>query len=194
MNDILSMLEVVGGYEEYQFIKGLETRDIYFNDGVDLNIINRIVHNIFRWNKEDDEAGLEGDNRPEITIHLTTQGGCVVSMWSILDCIASSKTKVVGKAYGIVASAGAYILIGCHERLIQKNATVLLHSGSLSVQGEANAAKQTMKHYSEYDKRVKDLVLEKTKITSTLYSRRAKDEWYEHGDNCIELGIVDGLF
>lgn len=194
MDDILNMLEQVGGYEEYQFIKGLETRDIYFNDGVDLNIVNRIVHNIFRWNKEDDKANLVGDQRPDITLHITSQGGCTVSMFSLINAIESSKTKVIGRGYAITASAGAYILIACHERYIQKDSTVLLHAGGLNVQGEANAAKQTMKHYSEYDKRVKDLVLSRTKITSQLYSRRAKDEWYEHGDKCLELGIVDGLF
>lgn len=194
MDDILNMLEQVGGYEEYQFIKGLETRDIYFNDGVDLNIVNRIVHNIFRWNKEDDKANLVGNQRPDITLHITSQGGCTVSMFSLINAIESSKTKVIGRGYAITASAGAYILIACHERYIQKDSTVLLHAGGLNVQGEANAAKQTMKHYSEYDKRVKDLVLSRTKITSQLYSRRAKDEWYEHGDKCLELGIVDGLF
>lgn len=194
MDDILNMLEQVGGYEEYQFIKGLETRDIYFNDGVDLNIVNRIVHNIFRWNKEDDKANLVGDQRTDITLHITSQGGCTVSMFSLINAIESSKTKVIGRGYAIAASAGAYILIACHERYIQKDSTVLLHAGGLNVQGEANAAKQTMKHYSEYDKRVKDLVLSRTKITSQLYSRRAKDEWYEHGDKCLELGIVDGLF
>lgn len=194
MDDILNMLEQVGGYEEYQFVKGLETRDIYFNDGVDLNIVNRIVHNIFRWNKEDDKAGLVGEQRPDITLHITSQGGCTVSMFSLINAIESSKTKVIGRGYAITASAGAYILIACHERYIQKDSTVLLHAGGLNVQGEANAAKQTMKHYSEYDKRVKDLVLGRTNITAQLYSRRAKDEWYEHGDKCIELGIVDGLF
>jgi len=194
IDEILGMLEQVGGYEEYQFIKGLETRDIYFNDGVDLNIVNRIVHNIFRWNKEDDKAGLTGDQRPEITLHLTSQGGCTVSMYSLINAIESSKTKVVGRGYAIAASAGAYLLMSCHERYIQKDATVLLHAGGLSVQGEANAAKQTMKHYGEYDKRLKELVLSKTKITPQLYSRRAKDEWYMHGDECVELGIADGLF
>src|SRR6185312_6503117 len=138
IDEILGMLEQVGGYEEYQFIKGLETRDIYFNDGVDLNIVNRIVHNIFRWNKEDDKAGLVGDQRPEITIHLTSQGGCTVSMYSLIDAIESSTTKVVGKGYAITASADEYILMACHERYIQKNSTVLLHAGGLNVQGEAN--------------------------------------------------------
>lgn len=194
MDEILNLLEVVGGYEEYQFIKGLETRDVYFNDGVDTGIINRIVHNIFKWNKEDDEAGLKGNDRKNITLHITSPGGCVLSMFSLINAIESSKTKVIGKAYGIAASAGAYILIGCHERYIQKDSTVLLHAGGVSVQGEANAAKQTMKHYEGYDKRVRELVLSKTKITPQLYGRRSKDEWYEHGDSCVELGIVDGLF
>lgn len=193
MEDILGMLEVVGGYEEYQFIKGLETRNIYFNDEVNSSVVNRIVHNIFKWNKEDDEAELKGDARQDITIHITSNGGCTVSLFSMINAIQSSKTKVIGKAYGVAASAGAYLLIACHKRYIQKDSTVLLHAGGINIQGEANAAAATMKHYKIYDKRLRDLVLEKTNITPQLYGRRSKDEWYLFGDECIELGIVDKL-
>ena len=192
VDEILKMIEQVG-YEEYQYLKGLETREIYFNDDIHLGIIDRIVHNIYRWNREDDEAGLEGDSRNPITLHLTSNGGCVLSMWSLVDAIRSSKTKVIGKGYAITASAGAYILTACHERYIQKNATLLYHAGSLNLSGEANAAKATMKHFEEYDKRIKDLVISRTKITPQLYGRRSKDEWYIHGDECLELGIVEGL-
>ena len=180
-------------YEEQQYADGLKTREIYFNDQVDFAIITRIVHNIYKWNREDDLANLENENRPEITLHLTSEGGCVVSMFSLISALQSSKTKVIGRAYGMVASAGAYIFIACHERYIQKDATVLLHAGSLNLQGEANAAKQTMKHYSEYDKRVKELVLSRTKISPAMYTKRSKDEWYEHGDTAVTLGIADGL-
>lgn len=189
-----TLAELTSGYDEYQFLEGLKTRDIYFNDQVSLDIINRAVHNIFRWNAEDDKAGLENEARPPITLHLTTEGGCILSMWSLINAIQSSKTNVIGKGYAMIASAGAYILISCHQRLVQKDATVLLHAGSLSLQGEANAAKQTMKHYGEYDKRVKELVLSRTKITPAMYTKRSKDEWYEHGDTAVVLGIADGLF
>lgn len=180
-------------YEEQQFIDGLKNREIYFNEQVDFSAVSRIVHNIFKWNREDDLANLEDDERQPITFHLTTEGGCVFSMWSIVNAIQSSKTKVIGKGYAMIASAGAYILIACHERHIQKDATVLLHAGGISLTGEANAAKLTMKHFEEYDKRVKALVLDRTNITPQMYTKRSKDEWYEHGDNSIKLGIADFL-
>lgn len=194
LNDVIQVAleDLNATYEEYEFLKGLESRNIYLNSAIDLNLIPRIVHNIYRWNEEDEAKGRDGTETP-ITIHITSEGGCVFTMWSIINAIQNSKTKIIGKAYGMAASAGAYILIACHERYVQKDATVLLHAGSLSVAGDANAAKQTMKHYGEYDKRVKDLVLERTNISSQLYNRKSKDEWYEHGDACIELGIVDGL-
>lgn len=180
-------------YADYQFLEGLQNREIYFNDSVDFEIVTKIVHNIFKWNREDDLAGLEGDDRKPITIHITSEGGCVFSMWSAIDAVISSKTKVIGKGYAMVASAGAYLFISCHERYIQKNTTVLLHAGGISLTGEANAAKQTMKHFEESDKRVKALVLEKTNITPQMYTKRSKDEWYEHGNNCIGLGIAHHL-
>lgn len=185
--------ELSSGYEEYQFLEGLKTRDIYLNDQISLETINRTVHNIYRWNKEDDKASLEGENRPEITLHITTEGGDVTAMFSLINALQSSKTKVIGKAYGLVASAGAYIFIACHERHIQKDATFLMHAGGISLTGEANAARQTMKHYEEYDKRVKTLVLERSNITPAMYTKRSKDEWYEHGDKCIELGLAEKL-
>lgn len=185
--------EMNNSFEDQQFADGLKRREIYFNDQVDFNIINKVVHNIYRWNAEDEEAKLDENKRTPITFHITSEGGCVNSMFSVIDAIQSSKTKVIGKGYGLVASAGAYMFIACHERHIQKNATLLMHAGGISLTGEANAARQTMKHYEEYDKRVKTLVLERSNITPAMYTKRSKDEWYEHGDKCIELGLAEKL-
>ena len=40
---------------------------------------------------------------------------------------------------------------------------------------------------------VKKLILEKTTITPTQYSKKKLQEWYVYGEDMIKLGIVDHI-
>jgi ATP-dependent Clp protease, protease subunit len=191
--DIYSIIEQVGGYEEYQFIEGLKKREIYFNDEVNLGIINRIVYNIMKWNREDEEANIPVEKRQEIKLYTTSNGGCVISGQAVLDAIETSKTPVHTIGIGVCASMGALLLIGGHKRSCYKNTTVLLHDGSLQLNSTGKKAKQTMQYYDETEKRIRQFVISRTNITEDLYDKKSDEEWYLFGDQALELGIVDEL-
>jgi len=191
--DIFSIIEQVGGYEEYQYVEGLKKRELYFNDEVNLGIINRIVYNIMKWNREDDLANIPVEQREKIVLHITSNGGCVISGQAVLDAMEASKTPVKTVGIAVCASMGAYLLMGGHERECHKNTTILLHDGSLQLSSTSKKAKDTMRYYDELEARMKKFVLDKTKITEEVYDEKADEEWYMFGDQALELGIVDKL-
>ena len=191
--EYLEMIEQLPSYEEYQYWEYLQDRKIIFNQDVDLNIVNRAILNIIKWNEEDDKLGLIGDARPKITMYITTNGGCLFSCLALIDVIKASKTQVETVGIAVCASAGALLLMSGHYRKTYSNTTVLIHDGSISVQSTNKKAKQTIKFYDELDERVKSFVLSSTKIDEELYSSKEDEEWFMFGDEALRLGIVDEI-
>ena len=179
-------------YEEIQFRSYLRERKIIINEEIDLSIVNRSILNILKWNEEDEALGVPLNDRQPITIYLTTNGGCTISCFALIDAIKSSKTKVIVHGIGICASAGAFILIAGHERIANKHLTILLHDGSMAVQSSSKKAKDMVKFFDDLDLKIKDFVVSNTKISKELYESKEDCEWYMlAGEEGLSLGIID---
>lgn len=185
--------ELPNSIEEYQYWLGLKDRKIYFNSEIDLSIVNKAVYWILRWNEEDDKAGISVEQRKPIEIYITSNGGCLFSCLSLIDVIKTSKTPVHTIGIAICASAGSLLLMSGHYRKCYKNTTILIHDGAISVQSTSKKAKQTVRFFDELDERVKEFVLNNTKITKELYEEKEDEEWYMFGDQALKLGIIDEL-
>lgn len=183
-------LEVPSTIDDYLTWISYKERKIILNDNIDTSSINRVSHWINRWNYEDDKNGLIGDNRPEITIELTSNGGDVISGFNVVDIIQSSKTPVTITTFACAASMGALILLSAKKRRAYKNSIILIHDGSLQLQGSSRKAKNTMSFYDKLDARVKEYILNNTKITEELYDSKVDEEWYMFADEALELGII----
>ena len=193
------------GFDEDYFLEMPSTKDDYLdwvshkdrriilNDNIDATSINKVSHWINRWNLEDNDMGYEGDQRKNIYLDITSNGGDVVVGLNVLDVIQNSKTKVITTAFGCACSMGAYILLASPYRRAYKNTVILLHDGSLAVQGSSRKAKNTMTFYDKLDDRVKQLVLKHTNISEELYDEKNDEEWYMFADDALELGIIDEI-
>lgn len=187
-------LELPSTMEDYQMWEAYRDRKIIFNDSVDSNIVNTIVHWILKWNEEDDKAFLIGDQRKTIRIFITSNGGDVVSGFSVLDAVKASKTPVETIALGCAASMGILLLMSGHRRKAYPNTVLLIHDGSLSASGSSNKVKSTMAFYEKLDARVKKFILSNTKISEELYDKNSDIEWFMFADDeGLDLGIIDEL-
>ena len=189
------LIETLPDYlEEYQFYLGLKERRIYFNYDVDTTIVNKIVYWIQEWNREDQELNIPIDKRKTIQIYVTSDGGDVVAVFSAMDAIKSSKTKVETIGVGVCASAGALLLISGHYRKAYPNTVILIHDGSMSVQSTSKKAKNTMNFFNRLDDRIKKFIVENTNISEELYMEKEDEEWYMFADDeGLSLGIVHEL-
>jgi len=64
---------------------------------------------------------------PEIYLHITTNGGCICSAFSIIDCFKSLSIPVNTVIDANVSSAGTIISIHGAKRYICENSYVLIH-------------------------------------------------------------------
>ncbi len=168
----------------------MEDRVIVFNQGVDDGLLEDVILHIWKWNMEDKD--LPVDKRKPIRIIINSCGGDVYSATALIDVIKTSKTPVYGVATGLVASAAFYIFVGCHKRYAFQNTVLLMHDGELQLQSTSVKAKQTMQFFGEMDKRIKDYIIERTKITEDFYDEHFSDEYYMYA-NAVgrDLGCVD---
>lgn len=183
-------LEMPSTIDDYLTWISYKERKIILNDNIDTSTINRVSHWINRWNEEDDKNNLAENERQEIKLELTSNGGDVISGFNVVDIIQTSKTPVTITTYACAASMGALILLSAKKRRAYKNSIILIHDGSLQLQGSSRKAKNTMSFYDKLDARVKDYILSNTKISEELYDSKVDEEWYMFADEALELGVI----
>ena len=81
---------------------------------------------------------------PIIRVHVCSGGGDLFAGLSAMNILEKSRVKVITIAQGECGSAATFLLLGGHERLIGKNAHVLIHQISTTGFG-GNTRKLRMK-------------------------------------------------
>lgn len=182
-----------------EYSKAAELTDIIKNRSILVGDIDEdtgsIVDNFIRfWNMYDNERNTPIEKRTPIKICIDSNGGDFLSTLTIIDAIENSKTPVwtvnIGKAY----SGGLFIMIAGHRRLAYKRSTFLFHEGSIGgVQGDANKFQNYADHYKALRGVMKELILEKTKISEEEYSQKEKDDWWFMVNEALEKGVIDEI-
>lgn len=189
LNDILCVEENDDLYTS-QMKQHLSQRKIVLNGIVDENTLENISLYIMQWNMEDKD--LPVSKRKPIWLYLDSCGGDVISGLNVIDVIKSSETPVNTVCFSQCASMAFHIFIAGHKRYAFKNSILLIHDGEVSISNSSSKAKDTMKFIENLDERVKQHVINNTKITAEFYDSIYDTEYYLFAnDNGKELGCVD---
>lgn len=150
-----------------------------------------LIKMILRCNRED--KGKPVEDRKPIKIFIDSPGGDVTFMWTIINMIEMSKTKVITINYCTAYSAAAEILASGHERYALKGSHVMVHSGSCSYSGQADQVESTKKYFDNLTKKTVDHLLAITKINSKTFKKRAAIDWFMSDEEALENGVVDKI-
>jgi ATP-dependent protease ClpP protease subunit len=71
------------------------------------------------------------------------------------------------------------------------SASLLIHDGSTTLSGSNNKVKDLQKFYGKLDAKVKNIIVENSKITSEEYDENIDRELYILADECKEKGLCD---
>lgn len=165
-------------------------RKVYLDTEVcpDVLTIQRLI---FRWNMEDKDKTVE--DRTPIRVYVMSYGGDLDYMWSLVDTIMLSKTPVITINVGVAASAASIIFIAGHHRLMMPNAKVIIHEGSAQLAGDAVKVMDATDSYRKELKRMKDFILEHTKIPQATLNRRKNNDWTIDAKYCLENGVCEKI-
>lgn len=176
--------------------KDFQERKIYLTFEIGEMLIE-ITKYIIRWNKEDEDNGVDVKDRKPINIYIDSPGGSLQSCFAFIDILKMSKTPIKLICLSSALSAGALIFMckGEHiTRYIVPHGTVLIHQGSINAgDAQTHAFLDVADNVKKTEDKVKRYVLENTTISKQLYGRNLKKEWWIDADEAIQLGIADKI-
>lgn len=178
------------------FIVGEITSPVFCGDddnqcqGADLM---SVLHTIQRYNHEDGEYGIAPENRTPIKIFINSSGGDVFSTMSLVGAIKASKTPVWTINIGSAFSAAGIILTAGHKRFALPNSYALIHSGSVGIQGTQEQVASFNTLNKNINDRVKEHILNSTKISAATYNKKIKTDWYLDDNDQLSFGLVDEI-
>ena len=165
-------------------------REIFWNSGVDDTLAD-ISMMIIDWNREDKGKSIEG--RQPIKIYISSDGGAVDPTLNFIDIVTLSKTPVYTIAMSRAYSSGGLMLLAGHKRFIFSNTTFLLHDGSMGAIGDTSKVMDRMELTQKQEKKIKEFVLDKTTLTSKMYDKNYRKDWFLASDEIIKFGFADKI-
>jgi ATP-dependent protease ClpP protease subunit len=131
---------------------------------------------------------------PEIYLHLTTDGGCVSSAFSIIDCMNNLKIPVNTVIDGDVSSAGTIISIHGDKRYIGENAYVLVHELRSGCWGKLAYIDDTYKNCVKIQDHINRIYLTKTKISKKMLNNLLIKDIQFNAEESIKMGLADEIY
>ena len=132
--------------------------------------------------------------KPEIYLHITTNGGCIYSAFSIIDCFKSLSFPVNTVIDSNVSSAGTIISIHGDKRYICSNSYVLIHELRSGCWGKLAYIDDTYKNCLKIQDHINKIYLDRTNITKKYLKELLVKDLELNADECIRLGIADEIY
>ena len=169
--------------------EALESRHLAITEPIDEYVLENIRFHVVRYNKED--KGIPRENRKPIIIYISTLGGNETDGFGIIDLITTSETPIYTVNIAVCYSMGFLIFLAGEKRFSMPNATFLLHDGNLKISDSMTKLKDYVEfESSQIGERTKNYVLNRTRISSKLYNKKQRVEWYMYPEEAKEHGVV----
>lgn len=167
--------------------------DIFFYMGIDDNsaaALNLEMTNIVMNSKVD-------LNTPkQINLHINSCGGSIDATIAIADTIrlmVSNGVQINTIIEGVALSGGAFMTLYASNRLIYKNATVMVHYGKATYDGGYPVDDYIGNHFT-YKKILERMMVETTKLSlSEVKKLLTNDQLQMTPAQCLKIGMVDKI-
>ena len=133
--------------------------------------------------------GLGSLNAIDLRIH--SEGGSVLDGWAIANGLMKHEARVTGTVEGMAASMASVILMACDERVVPKNAYVMIHN----VGGIAIGGIEEMESYINLMTKLQDDIVdfyaERTGLDDAEIREMMTAETWMNGADAAEKGFAD---
>ncbi len=138
---------------------------------------------------------MERGSRKSITIKINSPGGSVYEALAMVDRIQESKCQIITKCYGHAMSAASLILASGDKRLMGSRSWCMMHEISTATTGSVSEMEdqldQIKREMNEWSKAMADF----TNMNEEFWKAALhKKDFYLTAEECLEHGIIDGIF
>lgn len=193
-NDIINFFKKtvrrITSFSEYVDLNSSSSREIYIST-ITPQIAETIDKTIRMWNRIDDAEMVEWGKRMPIKLYINSTGGDFNSMLTIMDIIKLSKTPVYTINTGVVHKEAFFIFITGHQRYAYPKSSFLYERDLKHLDEEDRSLDNYIAFYERQLTEIKDVVLEKTKITENEYNKHLKGTWWMTAEDAQKLRICN---
>jgi ATP-dependent Clp protease, protease subunit len=155
--------------------------------GVDAALASRVIKNL---------TLLETAGNKPITVLFNSVGGEVEHGLAIYDRITACSSQVTIKVFGSAQSMGSVILQAADERILARNAVIMLHYGSLQVEGHTKSVQKIVDHSKHLDRAIEKIYLSRIHEKIPTYSLKKLRRCLDHDtfltpEEAIKFGLAD---
>jgi ATP-dependent Clp protease protease subunit len=134
----------------------------------------------------------------DITIILDTNGGNILDGLAIYDSIRACDNEVTIRVIGAAFSIGSIILQAGDKRSMSSHSRLMVHIGSVAVEGHTVDAKRYLEEVHALDDICIDIYLNKIKQAKPHYKRADLKKLMQHDTymssvRCLEMGLIDSI-
>jgi ATP-dependent protease ClpP protease subunit len=167
---------------------------IYFTGDITKKSAFNLCKNIRLLESELRIEEVEKNVNNEMFLHITTDGGCISSAFSIIDCMESSRIPVNTVIDGSVSSAGTLISIHGKKRFVCKNSYVLIHELRSGCWGKLAYIDDTYKNCIKIQEHINHFYLTKTKINKKMLKDLLIKDLQFNAEESITMGVADSIY
>lgn len=132
-----------------------------------------------------------------ITIVFNSPGGGVFPGFALFDFLRDLSAKghhVITEVRGFAASMGSILLQAGDERVIGKNAHIMIHEVSSMAIGKASELEDTVELVKKFQAKALSIYSERSTMTKNQISRKWKrKDWWIDAEEAVELGFADRI-
>jgi ATP-dependent Clp endopeptidase proteolytic subunit ClpP len=174
------------------------TRKIIFWEEVTEDSCLRLQYSIDKIVNDDFEDGISPQDADPITIAISSYGGSLLDIFSVISYIEELKEKgykIITIADGKAMSAGAFLLICGSERYARRYASIMLHQLSSGCRGTISEMENEVRECRRLWDLLKELTVKNTQMSPEQIDNifNTNQDYYYSAQDCVELGIVDHI-
>ncbi|MGG0667674.1 ATP-dependent Clp protease proteolytic subunit [Lederbergia citrisecunda] len=169
-------------------------RVIYLQGIIDKESISSVVAMIHYYNLEDDKNDISPEDRKNIKIYISSEGGEIIWCKKLLAAIENSKCKIETISEGgQIASAGFIIFLAGDIRKLSRHSEPLYHNLSAGFEGTYSEMKTQMAYYDKTQREMDEYIISRTSIPmKRLKKYRERNlDWHMTFEECKKYKVFD---
>ena len=173
--------------ERDRLAKGGFVRSLNFFDIVTPHSVDEAIHVLDHWRRRDPGGSVE--------LTFNSPGGVVIEGFALYDAIQRLRrggSNVTTRGTGACMSMGAILLQAGDERIMDKNAMLMIHEVSAQFEGKTSTLMDYMGLLTKWQGRALDILSERSTMSrDEIQNKWQRKDWFLESDEALELGFVD---
>jgi ATP-dependent Clp protease protease subunit len=166
--------------------KILKTRNILLSGEINKSLAERIIRQLIL---------LEAENDEPIKVFIDSPGGDADAGYAIFDMMRFVKPPVYTIGMGLVASAGAIILLAAPKdrRLGLPNAHFLIHQPLSGIRGVATEIEIHAHELDKLRQRINVLIAEETGQALEKVEKDTDRDFWMNSEEAVDYGLIERI-